>query len=144
MQRLREVSGSQLDLDQVLGSALAGDFDPAEYDAAMAAAFGDDYYDVRLNSWSAASSDSVMHQELHACLLLGPCLKALVLQLQAMSKRGVLVAVLQEAASRGGQTWGRTAKWSCCSPPARAVVLIRPEPLISQPEQHVTCSKLGV
>ena len=41
------MAGSAVDMQEVLAKAVAGDFDPAEYDAAMAAAFGDEYYEVR-------------------------------------------------------------------------------------------------
>ena len=34
-------------MQHVLAKAMAGDFDPSEYDAAMASAFGEDYYNVR-------------------------------------------------------------------------------------------------
>ena len=38
----------------VLDALVAGDWDPEAYDAAMAAAFGDDYYEVGLFSISSA------------------------------------------------------------------------------------------
>ena len=45
--KLRSVAGSTADMQHVLAKAMAGDFDPSEYDAAMASAFGEDYYNVR-------------------------------------------------------------------------------------------------
>ena len=56
VQRLQGVAGSRLDLERVLGQALAGDFDPAQYDAAMASAFGEDYYEVCASSFHVGKS----------------------------------------------------------------------------------------
>lgn len=59
VQRLQGVAGSRLDLERVLGQALAGDFDPAQYDAAMASAFGDDYYEVSAQSTATRAAQAV-------------------------------------------------------------------------------------
>ena len=46
MQRLQSMAGAAGPDSAALDALLEGDFDPAEYDKRMEAAFGDDYYDV--------------------------------------------------------------------------------------------------
>lgn len=52
--RIREISGQGGQQDAALHALLEGDFDPEDYDQRMTAAFGDDYYEVRLYAVHAA------------------------------------------------------------------------------------------
>ena len=46
LQKIRDIAGASGQDDAALDALMRGDFDPEEYDKHMAAAFGDDYYQV--------------------------------------------------------------------------------------------------
>lgn len=46
LQRIKDIAGPSGQDDAALDALMKGDFDPAQYDQQMAAAFGDDYYEV--------------------------------------------------------------------------------------------------
>lgn len=48
LQRIKEIAGPSGQDDAALNALMKGDFDPDQYDKQMAAAFGDDYYEVQL------------------------------------------------------------------------------------------------
>ena len=48
LQQIQEVAGSKAPTHEVMDKLMAGDFDSEQYDAAMAAAFGNDYYVSRI------------------------------------------------------------------------------------------------
>lgn len=47
LQRIKEIAGPSGQDDAALDALMEGDFDPDQYDKQMAAAFGDDYYEVQ-------------------------------------------------------------------------------------------------
>ena len=46
LQRIKDIAGPSGQDDAALDALMNGDFDPDQYDKQMAAAFGDDYYEV--------------------------------------------------------------------------------------------------
>lgn len=46
LQRIKDIAGPSGQDDAALDALMKGDFDPDQYDKQMAAAFGDDYYEV--------------------------------------------------------------------------------------------------
>lgn len=46
LQRIKEIAGPSGQDDAALDALMTGDFDPDQYDKQMAAAFGDNYYEV--------------------------------------------------------------------------------------------------
>ena len=46
LQRIKDIAGPSGQDDAALDALMKGDFDPDKYDEQMAAAFGDDYYEV--------------------------------------------------------------------------------------------------
>ncbi len=47
LQRIKDIAGRSGQDDAALNALVEGDFDPDQYDKQMAAAFGDDYYEVQ-------------------------------------------------------------------------------------------------
>ena len=47
LQRIKDIAGPSGQDDAALDALMNGDFDPDEYDKQMAAAFGQDYYEVQ-------------------------------------------------------------------------------------------------
>lgn len=53
LQRIKDIAGPSGQDDAALDALMKGDFDPEQYDKQMAAAFGDDYYEVLLGLQNA-------------------------------------------------------------------------------------------
>ena len=94
-------------MQQVLSKAMAGDFDPSEYDAAMASAFGDDYYNVRLLEAPVCLPDCIwgILSSAHACrdYLLECCICSMLMVPAADSNKVSCLCAFAQAASAAWQ-----------------------------------------
>lgn len=80
--KIQEVAGSKAPTREIMDKLMAGDFDPEQFDAAMASAFGDDYYVSHSSHWLTFRRPSMQTlgiAMMHLCLARSlPCLEPLI------------------------------------------------------------------